>query len=300
MPRSATEGHVVFIDRPLLRNGPLDLSPLRQHALGPAPAAPTSELTAQCESFLRWLFKRAGLDSAAYNPQTLARRLPSCLRFLKAGTPAQARQLLESEPELLSPSLGMLLIGVSSFFRDRPIFDALRRHVLPEISQTRGSLRIWSAACSDGQELYSLAMLTAESDLLRRCELVGTDCRPEATYRARLGIYEDAAVRELPLSRRQRFFTRQDDGWHIVEPLRKSVQWRTSDLLTCPEPGHWQLILCRNMAMYLKPTATGKLWQNLERSLSPGGYLITGKAERPIGASRLTSVAPCIYQKEWT
>lgn len=295
-----TEGHVVFVDRPTLRSGPLDLSPLR-HSVPPAATDPIllPELTGQCDGFLRWLFKRAGLDATIYNPQTLARRLPSCLRFLKVANPGQARQLLESEAELISPSLSMLLIGVSAFFRDRTVFDVLENNVFPELSRNRGGLRIWSAGCSEGQELYSIAMLTAEADLLRRCELVGSDCRPEATYRARLGIYDDASVRDMSLGRRQRFFALQESGWRIVEPLRNAVQWRTSDVLTCAEPGYWNLILCRNMAMYLKPSASGKLWQDLERCLRSGGYLITGKAERPMGTSRLIPVAPCVYRKEW-
>jgi chemotaxis methyl-accepting protein methylase len=195
----------------------------------------------------------------------------------------------------------MLLIGVTSFFRDRAVFDVLERRVLPELARHRDQapLRIWSAACSDGHELYSLAILAAEAGLLPRCELVGTDCRPEATYRARLGVYDEHAVRDLAPDRRQRFFNREEDGWRLVEPLRRAAQWRTSDVLTCPEPGHWDLIFCRNMAMYLRPTAAGKLWHDLERFLRPGGYLVTGKAERPLGAARLALVSPCVYRKEW-
>ena len=295
----STEGHVVFCERQALRKAPLDLSPMRQGRVVGPPAPLPPELCGQGDTFLRWLFKRAGLDVATYNPQTLARRMPACLRFLKAANPGQARQFLESEPELLSPSLSMLLIGVSSFFRDPAVFDFLRRHILPDLAHNRTNIRIWSAACSDGQELYSVAMLAAESDLLPRCELLGTDCRPEATYRARLGLYDDAAVRDMPVVRRQRFFARQEDAWRVVDPLRKATQWRTGDALTCPEPGQWDVILCRNMAMYLRPTAAGKLWQDLERSLRSGGYLITGKAERPVGASRLAAVAPCVYRKEW-
>lgn len=289
----------MFVDRRSLCNSPLDVSPIRPDLSHPTPALPP-ELSDQSDGFLRWLFKRAGLDATTYNPQTLARRMPACLRYLKVATPDQARQVLESQPELLSPSLSMLLIGVSSFFRDRAVFDVLQSRVLPELATHRtGALRVWSAACSDGQELYSLAMLAAETDMLRQCELVGTDCRPEATYRARLGTYDDASLRDLSPARRQRFFIRHADGWRVVEPLRNAVQWRTSDVLTCPEPGLWDLIFCRNMAMYLKPTAAGKLWHDIERFIRPGGYLITGKAERPLGASRLAPVAACIYRKEW-
>ena len=81
-------------------------------------------------------------------------------------------------------------------------------------------------------------------------------------------------------------------------PLRTAVQWRTADVMRVQEPGVWDLILCRNMAMYLRPEASGKLWDLFERALRPGGYLVMGKAERPANARRLSPVGPCVFRRD--
>jgi chemotaxis methyl-accepting protein methylase len=87
-------------------------------------------------------------------------------------------------------------------------------------------------------------------------------------------------------------------GFEVRESLRSAVQWRTSDVTQVHEPGAWDLILCRNMAMYLRSCAAAQLWRAMEASLRPGGFLVLGKAERPAGAKRLSAIAPCIYRRD--
>jgi chemotaxis methyl-accepting protein methylase len=80
--------------------------------------------------------------------------------------------------------------------------------------------------------------------------------------------------------------------------LRAAVQWRTGDLTRMCEPGTWDLILCRNLTMYLRPDVAARIYVALEEALRPGGFLVLGKAERPIAAQRLGLVAPCIYRRD--
>ena len=82
--------------------------------------------------------------------------------------------------------------------------------------------------------------------------------------------------------------------------LRLAARWRTADVLAGPVPGPWDLILCRNLAIYLQPDANARLWAGLESALRPGGFLVTGKAERPAGpaAARLRAAGPCVYRKQ--
>jgi chemotaxis methyl-accepting protein methylase len=148
-------------------------------------------------------------------------------------------------------------------------------------------------------ELYSVMMLLAERHVLHRCELLGTDCRLAATRAGANGTYPASAVRELPPDLLERYFLRADDvGAYRVHPLlRAQVEWRTADALTTPEPGPWDLILCRNMAMYMRGESMIRLWEILQQALRPGGHLVLGKAERPHATSRLSQVAPCIYRR---
>src|SRR4051812_36303233 len=112
------------------------------------------------ESLFRWLFARAGLNFRHYKPETLTRRLPACLRAVRATSAAQARAVLRRNPDLVGPALDALLIGVTSFFRDEGVFDALRRRVLPDVVRRWRAggcvrpLRVWSVGCSSGAELY--------------------------------------------------------------------------------------------------------------------------------------------------
>jgi len=293
---------------------------------------PGTRWSAEDESFVATLLDRAGLDARAYRQETLRRRLPACLRVLRAASVAEARDAIDRSPRLIGAAVATMVIGVTAFFRDPAVFDHLAQDVLPALGKSRGTgpPRIWSVGCSDGDEVYSIAILLAEEGLPGGTYLLGTDCRPEAIARARDGWFDAAAVRGVPAAWMNRYFEPElpdaacagtastatapsrDSGsgggiggapragrrWRVVAPLRSAVQWRTGDVLRLPEPGAWDVILCRNMAMYLRPDAAGRLWQRFEAALRPGGYLVLGKAERPVGAERMSPVAPCIYRRD--
>jgi chemotaxis protein methyltransferase CheR len=248
-------------------------------------------------AFVRWLFKQAGLDAPAYRAETLKRRLPSCLRGLRVSSVAEAQRLLEAKPHLVADAVSAMLVGVTSFFRDPAVFDALANEFLPECARGRANLHVWSAGSSDGPELYSIGMLFAEKGWLGRSYLLGTDCRLDAIRRAREGLYDTPACKNVPPTLLARYFQAEGDQWRVVPGLRNSLRWRTADLLQVQEPGIWDLILCRNTTMYLRTEATAPLWPRLEALLRPGGLLVLGKAERPLGTKRLTPLGSCMYRR---
>jgi chemotaxis methyl-accepting protein methylase len=259
-------------------------------------SAPLSE---DEEGFLRFLFKEAGLDLYKYRLRTLKRRIGACLRVLHANNFIDARRVVQQKPALLPAAISTMVIGVSSFFRDGPgLWEVLRSQIIPALLKGRYGLAIWCAGCSDGQELYSLAMMLAEMKLLQRCHLLGTDCRADAIKRARAGQYDAAAIKSIPGDVLGRYFEEKEASWRVKPAIRDAIHWRRADVLTLHEPGVWDMILCRNMTMYLSPEASGALFPRLEMSLRPGGILVLGKAERPSAASHLASVGPCIYRRE--
>jgi chemotaxis methyl-accepting protein methylase len=256
-----------------------------------------TELSGDEQSCLEWLLDRAGLDLRDYRRETIKRRIASCLRALRVETPGQLRKLVQRRPDLMKVALSSLIIGVSSFFRDPTVFEHLSGLVLPELTARSQDLRIWSAGCSDGAELYSVAMLLAERGAIQRACLLGTDCRSDALARAREGCYDGANVKNVPAEFLRRYFQFDSTGWHVHPYLRSITQWRTGNVLTTLEPGLWDLVLCRNVAIYMYPAAATMLWQRLEQCLRPGGFLVLGKAERPQNAIGLKLVAPCIYRR---
>ena len=289
--------HVVFPDAPQGNGYAVNFSPLPRRDIGP-PAADQEELTIDERACVRWLFDRAELRISDYRFETLKRRIPSCLRSLRVGSVGQVRAAIERQPELLKPAISSLVIGVTSFFRDPQVFAALEQTGLGEVLLRSARPRIWSVGCSDGAELYSVGMLMAERGAVQRCVMLGTDCRSDALQRASTGCYDAAALKGVPGEFVGRYFKAQNGLWEVHPLLRAAAQWRQTNAVYTSEPGEWDLILCRNMAIYLQPAAAGNLWQRLGTSLRPGGILVTGKAERPYGAAGLRAVAPCIYQRD--
>lgn len=243
------------------------------------------------------LLSRAGLSADRYRPRALRRRLPACLRLLRAETAVEAARRLEERPELTGPALSVLLLGVSEFFRDETVFAWLEREFVPVLAARPTPPRIWSVGCSAGQELYSVAMLLSEAGHLRGAELVGTDCRRDAVEQARTGVYPWSSIEPVAAQRRDAFFVRTGQAGVVHPGLRAAITWRAADVFVEPAPGPWDLILWRNMAIYLQPDAVERVWQTLGGAVADGGYIVTGKADPAPVNLPLTRVASCVYRR---
>ncbi len=290
--------HVVFQRR--ARHGrSVDFAMTGRAPLPPQiPAIPPDPLMSPTEiCFLRWLFERASLNIRSYRPETLYRRLAACLRALRVASIPEARNLLARDPAKVSVAIGALVIGVTSFFRDTAVFSDLASVVIPALPRLPQPRRIWSIGCSDGAEVYSVAMLLAEAQRLAGSEIFATDCRGPAIERTRSGLYDERDLSHIPAAYRERYLCPDGNSWRVISALRGVVKTRVADITRFDEPGLFDLILCRNMAMYLRAKVAASLWTQLEQSLRSGGFLVLGKAERPIGATRLSQVAPCIYRR---
>ena len=239
---------------------------------------------------------RAGLDPAAYRAAPLNRRVAACLRLLRTDDADLAVRRLEAAPVSTGATLSTLLIGVSAFFRDAAVFDTLRQVVLPTLGRDGTPPRILSVGCSYGPELYSVAMLLAEQGRLDGAQLVGVDCRDDAVAAARSGMFGAETLDGLDEERRRRHLDPVPGGWRIAERLRRATSWARLDATAEVPAGPWDLVLCRNLTIYLTPSAGDALHRRLVATLSPGGYFVVGKAERPAAALRLTQVARCVHR----
>jgi chemotaxis protein methyltransferase CheR len=245
--------------------------------------------------FLRRILMQAGLNPLLYRTPPLVRRLPACLRALRVDTCAAAERLLAAKPALISHALESLLIGTTELFRDPAVFTQLEEDVLPKLLQRPARPRVWSAGCSEGAELHSVALLLAKLGGLKGSHLLGSDCRRDAIERAMRGVYPPGD-REFPVAA-GRYWEGLADGRIAISPeIRQKLEWEQVDLLAPRAPGTWDLILCRNLAIYLEPIAAATLWSRLAEALAPGGFLIAGKAEKP-RLSCLRRIAPSIYCK---
>jgi chemotaxis protein methyltransferase CheR len=278
--------------------------PSRRRLRAPSPHGPVwtpqhrlpSTVSAEEFEFLRWVLGQAGLNVGDYRLEPLARRLSACLRALRARDVNEAQRIIEYNPLRLSAAITSLVIGATAFFRDEAVFRELRTTVLPALLKRSATLRIWSAGCSEGAELYSIAILLAEAGVAEGHELLGTDCRYDAVTRARAGAFAPLAARNLSAELIAKYFRPRTGGLQVAPAVRERMRWELR-LAFHPPAGQWDVVLCRNLAIYLEPQPSDRLWRAISDALRPGGYLVVGKAERPTATLPLIKVAPCIYRR---
>jgi chemotaxis protein methyltransferase CheR len=206
------------------------------------------------------------------------------------------------EPSLSQRVVEALLNNETYFFRDRNPFDQLAATALPALAERRRDtkrIRIWSAGCSTGQEIYSLAMLFA-GDPVRwhgwTVDLLGSDVSETAVTRARAGVYTQfEAQRGLAVTQMIRWFEESDAGWRVAESLRRNVRFQVHNILEAPpHPGQFDIILCRNVLLYLSTDKKRAAFDRLSSALAPDGWVMLGAGETVIGQTE-----KLVADREW-
>jgi chemotaxis protein methyltransferase CheR len=190
--------------------------------------------------------------------------------------------------------LAALTTNVTRFFREPHHFEHLRKEVMPrliEVAKNGGRVRLWSAACSNGAEPYSMALTvlsafpTATSFDVK---ILATDIDPNMIAEASAGVYKDGALQPVPADLRMRFFTatRGEEGkmWQAGEALRSLITFRELNLIgNWPMRGKFDVIFCRNVVIYFEEDTQARLWSRFVPQLLPGGHLYIGHSERLSG-----------------
>ena len=251
----------------------------------------------------------AGLLEARTGQQlTMSRRwrietaLSALLRERGIGTLDELITILVmgKDPKLSDQVVEALHNNETYFFRDRTPFDVLSRHALPNLAIKRASkkkLRIWSAGCSTGQEVYSLAMLFAEQAEQWRgwtIDVLGTDVSQTVIDKAKAGAYTQFEVqRGLAITQTIRWFEETADGWRVVDPLRKQVRFQVHNLLEQPPGlGSFDVVLCRNVLLYLSAEKKTLAFDRLASAMAPDGYFMLGAGETVIGQTKKLAADP--------
>lgn len=213
------------------------------------------------------------------------------------GHDAQERELLAQD----------LLINVTSFFRDRAVFDLLADRIVPELVSNRAAdhpLRVWIAGCSTGEEAYSLAMIFREEvanaghDL--KLQIFASDVDPEAVATAREGLYPFSIEGDVSTERLGRFFQREEQGYRVTPELRAAVVFTVQDILVDPPFSRLDLVTCRNLLIYLGLEAQARAISIFHFALREGGTLLLGGSETITnidGRFKIVAKAERIYRK---
>ena len=244
------------------------------------------------------LRSRTGHDFRHYKQATVLRRIERRMQVnALRDMPSYARHL-QSHPEETPALLADMLIGVTNFFRDREAFEALERDIIPLLFEQKQdtddkSLRVWSAACSTGEEAYSLSMLLADQAEVSgvrgdiQLQVFATDIDDRALETARAGTYPEAIVTDVPPARLRQYFVKEQNHFRMQKELRERILFARHNILRDPPFSRLDLISCRNLMIYLDRDIQVEVLRMFHFALNPGGYLFLGSSETADACSQL-------------
>jgi chemotaxis protein methyltransferase CheR len=248
--------------------------------------------------FTRGFYEYTGIDLQSYKRPQMERRLTSLRNQHGYADFRQFLMAVKQDERLLHAVLDKMTINVSEFLRNKERWEALIPH-LQSLSQN-GTLAAWSAACSTGEEPYTLAMLM-EEHVRRPYSILATDIDKRVLQQAQCGVYNAYQMKSVPDAYVRKYFSGAADGtWSVSPVLKKHVTFRYHNLLADPYPNSLDLIICRNVLIYFTDDAKQRVVNGFTRALRPGGILFVGSTEQFLhdGANGLVNVAPFLYQRK--
>ncbi|MBE9912895.1 protein-glutamate O-methyltransferase CheR [Paenibacillus donghaensis] len=232
-------------------------------------------------NFIQNIKQSTGIDLAEYKEAQMKRRLTTLRVKNGYSTFASFYEAISKDKVLFYEFLDRMTINVSEFWRNPNRWEVLRDIILPELTGVNGrGLKVWSAACSTGEEPYTLAMILDGKGLLSSASLAATDIDDGALAKAKQGLYVERSLKDVPKDVAARYFSPDGVFYKFSEQLKKHVQFRKQNLLLDRfEEGH-DLIVCRNVMIYFTEEAKNKLYHKFAAALRPGGYLFVGSTEQ--------------------
>ncbi len=290
MPRSAIDAGLADIVAPVEALY-ARLSAYLQHAVPVLRAEPILDERDRSglEKVMILLRAHTGHDFSLYKKSTLYRRIERRMGLHHLDKIAHYVRFLQENPGKRRLLFSELLIGVTSFFRDPPAWAQLRDQIIPALLAARpagGQMRAWAAGCSTGEEAYSLGIVFKEA--LERItppkavslQIFATDLDADAITKARQGLYPENITADVAPERLQRFFIHEESGgYRIGKEIREIVTFAPQNVITDPPFTKLDLLICRNLLIYLTTGLQKKLLPLFHYSLNPGGVLFLGSAE---------------------
>lgn len=253
----------------------------------------------QFAEFKNQVHRRFGLDLNSYKETQLKRRLDNLLVRSKMTDYSELLNNLIKDRQEYIRFLDYLTINVSEFFRDAKMFQMLEKDILPGLMAGGRRLKVWSAACSNGAEPYSVAIILNELSPLTAHRIEATDLDQNILQKAKAGVYNADAVKNVSKERLKKYFTVENGKYLINQQIKNKVVFKQHDLLSSAYPQGFDLVLCRNVTIYFTREAQEKVNRQFVKSLAAGGYLFIGGSETIFNYAELglKKIAPCFYQK---
>ncbi|BBW95823.1 CheR family methyltransferase [Geobacillus icigianus] len=230
--------------------------------------------------FIAKVKRKTGIDLSLYKEAQMKRRLAALYAKKGLNSFTELFAAMEKDPALWHECLDRMTINVSEFYRNAKRWEVLEQTILPRLLAENPRPRVWSAACSTGEEPYTLAMVLAQHVPLSHVSVLATDIDENALARARLGLYSERSLAELPEAMRKKFFTKDGHWYKIDDKIKRTVTFEKHNLLADPFSGPFDLIVCRNVLIYFTEEAKRTLYRKFHAALRPGGVLFVGSTEQ--------------------
>lgn len=252
------------------------------------------------EAFKKQVNNLIDIDLNFYKEKQMKRRISSLISRNNYKDFDDYFIALKSDKVLLEQFINYLTINVSEFYRNPSQWTVLEKDIIPNLlNESKRSLKVWSSACSTGEEPYSLVMMLSNFFPLKDIKVLATDIDDEAMNKAKIGLYSEKSLENLPRNFKEKYFEKIQGSFKIVDEIKKCVEFKKIDLLKDSFPFNMDLITCRNVMIYFTDDAKELLYAKFHKSLNDNGILFVGSTEQIIMPEKhnLKSAQTFFYQK---
>lgn len=241
------------------------------------------------ETFKEQVYNLTKIDLNAYKERQMKRRIDALIAKHKIDSYSVYVDTIRKNPIMYEEFINYLTINVSEFYRNPDQWNLLEQEVLPYLfNQFGNNIKIWSAACSTGDEPYSLVMLLSKFLPLSRIKVIATDIDKQILEKARLGLYNVKSLKGLPDEFIKKYFHEiNDKTYQISDSIKACVEFKQHDLLKDSYPSNCDLIICRNVLIYFTEDAKLNIYKKFNSSLKKDGILFVGSTEQIIQPQQL-------------
>ena len=233
------------------------------------------------EKFKKDVYALTKIDLNAYKEKQMRRRIDTLIGKNKVDSYDKYVELIKKDKEKFEQFVNFLTINVSEFYRNPEQWKILDQEVFPKLIEKFGKrLVIWSAACSTGDEPYSLVMALSRHLPLSDIKIIATDIDKQVLEAAKVGLYNAKSIAAVPDDFKKKYFTQIGSSYQIAEEIKQRVEFREHNLLRDPYPSGCNLIVCRNVVIYFTDEAKDEIYAKFNQSLVPGGMLFIGSTEQ--------------------
>ena len=233
------------------------------------------------ELFKKQIFELSKIDLSSYKEKQMKRRIDSFINNSGFSNYYDYVKALKHNQPLYDGFINHLTINVSEFYRNPEQWTILEKEVLPLLLSKNKTLKIWSAACSTGDEPYTLVMLLAKFMSLKNISIYATDIDKVVLEKAKHGIYNNKSISNLPIDLKNKYFSLLNNHEYMIsKEVKACVEFRQHDLLKEIYPLNFDLIICRNVLIYFTEEAKNEIYQKFSNSLKEEGFLFVGSTEQ--------------------